>query len=317
MGAAKCAGADGALDSRGAAAHTALYAVGLSGHEPVLPAARPVFACPAESGERSFAREQRHGIATDASLSWTAGSGVASHYVYFGTSNPPGFQGNQAGTTYNPRTLSLSTTYYWRPMSRMQEAPRPVRSGALPPAKVLLRATLFSRAMGLTGRPRRRRNWDWTGPSLTRSPTTLAATALSSARVCRQNLGDIAVKDDWASAAKPVTATLLFYAIEEGKLTGVHVLIRDHGWTMSSRPTMEFYHLANMTSGYMRPEAPGAAWAYNDYAISLYVKTLFNNVYGADPNTVATTPAVWVRWASRTVPFMPHEWTPGGLDQLS
>ena len=32
-------------------------------------------------------------------------------------------------------------------------------------------------------------------------------------------------------------------------------------------------HLANMISGYARPEAPGAAWAYNDYSIMLYQKT--------------------------------------------
>ncbi|KKT07613.1 MAG: Fibronectin type III domain protein [Parcubacteria group bacterium GW2011_GWA2_43_17] len=47
-------------------------------------------------------------------LSWTAGSGTTSHDVYFGTTSPGTFQGNQTGTTYAPGTLALNTTYYWR-----------------------------------------------------------------------------------------------------------------------------------------------------------------------------------------------------------
>ena len=48
-------------------------------------------------------------------LSWTAGTGATSHDVYFGvTSGSPVFQGNQAGTTFNPGNLSAKTTYYWR-----------------------------------------------------------------------------------------------------------------------------------------------------------------------------------------------------------
>jgi len=47
-------------------------------------------------------------------LSWVAGSGATSHDVYFGTSNPPLYKGNQTATTYNAGTLSVSTTYYWR-----------------------------------------------------------------------------------------------------------------------------------------------------------------------------------------------------------
>jgi parallel beta-helix repeat protein len=47
-------------------------------------------------------------------LSWTAGSNATSHNVYFSTTNPPAFIGNQTGTTYNPGTMSLGTKYYWR-----------------------------------------------------------------------------------------------------------------------------------------------------------------------------------------------------------
>jgi hypothetical protein len=47
-------------------------------------------------------------------LSWTAGAGATSHDVYFGTSSPGTFRGNQPGTTFDPGTMSYSTTYYWR-----------------------------------------------------------------------------------------------------------------------------------------------------------------------------------------------------------
>jgi hypothetical protein len=40
--------------------------------------------------------------------------GSVSHDVYFGTTNPPPFIGNQSPATYNPGTLSIDTTYYWR-----------------------------------------------------------------------------------------------------------------------------------------------------------------------------------------------------------
>ena len=54
------------------------------------------------------------GVSTSAQLSWSAGSGATSHDVYFGTTSPGTFRGNQAGTTYNPGTLNYSTVYYWR-----------------------------------------------------------------------------------------------------------------------------------------------------------------------------------------------------------
>jgi CubicO group peptidase (beta-lactamase class C family) len=95
-------------------------------------------------------------------------------------------------------------------------------------------------------------------------------------------------KGDWASAAKPVLSTMLFFAIEEGRLSGVHNLIRDWGWSLIAKDQpMEFFHLANMTSGYARGEIPGAAWAYNDYAIQLYAKTLFDRVYGTSADAAA------------------------------
>jgi outer membrane protein assembly factor BamB len=53
-------------------------------------------------------------VSTTKTLSWTAGSYATSHNLYFSTTNPPAFIGNQTGTTYNPGTMSLGTKYYWR-----------------------------------------------------------------------------------------------------------------------------------------------------------------------------------------------------------
>jgi hypothetical protein len=53
-------------------------------------------------------------VSTSADLSWTAGPYATSHDVYFGTSNPPPFIGNQTATTFDPGIMTKDTTYYWR-----------------------------------------------------------------------------------------------------------------------------------------------------------------------------------------------------------
>jgi len=63
-------------------------------------------------------------VPRDKQLSWLAGSHAVEHDVYFGTSRAavanasdpntlPG-RGRQSDTTYDPGTLALGTTYYWR-----------------------------------------------------------------------------------------------------------------------------------------------------------------------------------------------------------
>ncbi|HWB87509.1 MAG TPA: DUF4038 domain-containing protein [Bryobacteraceae bacterium] len=96
---------------------------------------------------------------------------------------------------------------------------------------------------------------------------------------------------DWLSSAKPVLSTLLLFAIQEGKVASPDALVRDFGWKLSAKDqTMTFRNLADMTSGYARPEPPGAAFAYNDYAIQLYQKTLFDHVFREPPEVVANDP---------------------------
>jgi len=103
--------------------------------------------------------------------------------------------------------------------------------------------------------------------------------------------GDQSQKGGWMSSSKPVISTLLFFAIQEGRLDSVHTPIKRFGWDMSAKDqTMTFHHLANMISGYARPDKPGAAWAYNDYAINLYRLTLFDRLFEAAPDKVANDP---------------------------
>ena len=47
-----------------------------------------------------------------ADLSWTAGVGATLQDVYFGNVNPPLFQLNQAGTTFDAGTMIANITYY-------------------------------------------------------------------------------------------------------------------------------------------------------------------------------------------------------------
>lgn len=102
-------------------------------------------------------------------------------------------------------------------------------------------------------------------------------------------------RGDWASAAKPVLSTLLFFAVHEGKLESVDARVRP--WVQRRWPgkdlvekdrAMTFRHLADMTSGYGRAEEPGSRWAYNDYAINLYRHAL-TEVYATSLDEVATT----------------------------
>jgi hypothetical protein len=91
---------------------------------------------------------------------------------------------------------------------------------------------------------------------------------------------------NWASASKPVVSTMLFSAINEGRVGSVDSLIYDWGWALrTADQTMAFRHLADMTSGYAVAENPGERWAYNDYAIQLYINTL-DKVFGTTDHLV-------------------------------
>jgi CubicO group peptidase (beta-lactamase class C family) len=103
--------------------------------------------------------------------------------------------------------------------------------------------------------------------------------------------GDQAEKGDWFSSAKPVLTTLLFHAIEEGLVPDMDSPVSLYGWDLSVKDRgITFRHLTTMSSGYARPEGPGEAWAYNDFAIQLYQQTLFDRVFKDDPVAVLEHP---------------------------
>lgn len=89
---------------------------------------------------------------------------------------------------------------------------------------------------------------------------------------------------DVASAVKPVISTLLFLAIQDGKLASPDALVADFEPRLKSLnggkdATMTWRHLASQTSGYGLVEKPGAAYSYNDFALALYYDTLMEKVY--------------------------------------
>jgi hypothetical protein len=87
--------------------------------------------------------------------------------------------------------------------------------------------------------------------------------------------GDQTAKADWASAAKPVVHTLLFFAVQENRIAslddriGNWVLAGTGGTLTPEDEAITFAQLMNMTSGYALIDPPGATWAYNDVASNL------------------------------------------------
>ena len=90
---------------------------------------------------------------------------------------------------------------------------------------------------------------------------------------------------NWASASKPVVSTMLLAAVDEERIDSVDAPIGDWGWNLRPQDRdVTFRHLANMTSGYAVGESPGQRWAYNDYAIQLYIKSL-DRVFGTSDHS--------------------------------
>jgi CubicO group peptidase (beta-lactamase class C family) len=103
--------------------------------------------------------------------------------------------------------------------------------------------------------------------------------------------GDVSKSSDIASAVKPVISTLLFMAVQEGKLNSVDAVVSDSEPRLKSLnggkdAAITWRHLANQTSGYGLAERPGEAYSYNDYALALYYDSLMSKVYGASGDAV-------------------------------
>jgi CubicO group peptidase (beta-lactamase class C family) len=106
--------------------------------------------------------------------------------------------------------------------------------------------------------------------------------------------GDPARSSDVASAFKPLLSTLLFIAVQEGRLRSVddevsEIEPRLKALDGGKNSTMSWRHLASQTSGYGLAERPGEAYAYNDYALALYYDTLMDKVFHDSADRVLET----------------------------
>ncbi|PYJ03493.1 MAG: hypothetical protein DME25_12110, partial [Verrucomicrobia bacterium] len=106
--------------------------------------------------------------------------------------------------------------------------------------------------------------------------------------------GDQGKSSDVASAFKPVLSTLLLMAIQEGKIAGVDEPVARSEPRLTTLnegkdAAITWRHLASQTSGYGWSERPGAAYAYNDYALALYYDTLTEKVFGTNGTEVLRT----------------------------
>ena len=78
-----------------------------------------------------------------------------------------------------------------------------------------------------------------------------------------------------ASAVKPIFTSLLVRALTSGHVQSVTQPLSTLGFGLRGKDVnMTWRDVANMISGYTRAEAPGDAWAYNDFGIELYKEAL-------------------------------------------
>ncbi len=106
--------------------------------------------------------------------------------------------------------------------------------------------------------------------------------------------GDQQQSSDVASAFKPLLSTLLFVAVQEGRLKSVDDRVAEFEPRLKTLhegkdAAITWRHLASQTSGYGLAERPGEAYAYNDYAITLYYDTLMERVFATNGTEVLRT----------------------------
>ncbi|MHC4442985.1 MAG: hypothetical protein ACYTF1_15730 [Planctomycetota bacterium] len=58
--------------------------------------------------------DEKMSVSIEADLTWSKVCGATSYDVYFGTTNPPAFQGSQAEFAFDPGTMAHETTHFWR-----------------------------------------------------------------------------------------------------------------------------------------------------------------------------------------------------------
>jgi CubicO group peptidase (beta-lactamase class C family) len=103
--------------------------------------------------------------------------------------------------------------------------------------------------------------------------------------------GDPSHSGDIASAVKPIISTLLLRAVQRGKVKSFDAPVAEFEPRLRTLgggkgAAITWRHLASHTSGYGLGEAPGQAYAYNDFALALYYDTLTRQVYRQDGTRV-------------------------------
>jgi len=106
--------------------------------------------------------------------------------------------------------------------------------------------------------------------------------------------GDAGKRKDVASAAKPVYAHFLFKAVEQGRISSLDEKVNKCQPQLNQinkdldykDRDITWRHMANQISCYGLTEAPGTAFAYNDWQMALFWDTLFKKVYSVSYETV-------------------------------
>jgi CubicO group peptidase (beta-lactamase class C family) len=106
--------------------------------------------------------------------------------------------------------------------------------------------------------------------------------------------GDQSKSSDVASAFKPILSTLLLFAVQEGRLKSVDDRAAEFEPRLKTlnqgkNAAITWRHLASQTSGYGLTEAPGAAYSYNDFALTLYYDLLTQQVFRTNGTEVLRT----------------------------
>lgn len=109
--------------------------------------------------------------------------------------------------------------------------------------------------------------------------------------------GDQSIRQDVASACKPVFSHFLFKAVETKRLASLDTLVATYAPCLEDLNSdlghkdrgITFRHMANQVSCYGVKEAPGTAFDYNDWQMALFWDVLFLKVYGATYASVDST----------------------------
>jgi CubicO group peptidase (beta-lactamase class C family) len=106
--------------------------------------------------------------------------------------------------------------------------------------------------------------------------------------------GDQTKSSDVASAFKPLLSVLMLMAVEEKRITSVDEPVarfepRLNSLNDGKDARITWRHLASQTSGYGLTEAPGAAYSYNDFALTFYFDTLMEKVFATNATEVLRT----------------------------